>query len=163
MKWIEMNSVGKIHRVSRAIYLMKIPILPKALMSFNRIIFSCDIPYSAEVHPSVMFGHNGLGTVIHSKATIGENSLIMQHVTIGGNKSKKNVYKGKEITSPVIGKNVFIGPGAMILGAVIIGDNVQIGAGSLVLEDIPKNGVAVGSPAKVIKILSDEEVVSAKS
>ena len=93
-----MNSVGKIHRVSRALYLMKIPILPKALMFFNRIIFSCDIPYSAEVHPSVMFGHNGLGTVIHSKATIGENSLIMQHVTIGGNKSKKNVYKGKEIT-----------------------------------------------------------------
>ena len=73
------------------------------------------------------------------------------------------MYKGKEITSPVIGKNVFIGPGAMILGEVIIGDNVQIGAGSLVLEDIPKNGVAVGSPAKVIKILSDEEVVSAKS
>lgn len=50
-----------------------------------------------------------------------------------------------------IGKNVWIGSGAIILSGVTIGDNAVIGAGSLVTKDIPENMVAVGSPAKVIR------------
>ena len=51
-----------------------------------------------------------------------------------------------------IGDNCFIGINTTILGKVNIGNNVTIGAHSLVLSDIPDNAVAVGSPAKVIKI-----------
>lgn len=52
--------------------------------------------------------------------------------------------------APVIGKNVFIGARAMILGDIIIGDNVKIGAGAVVLRNVPHNCTAVGVPARII-------------
>lgn len=55
----------------------------------------------------------------------------------------------------VIGDNVFLGYGVIIMPNVSIGDNVVIGAGSIVTKDIPSNCVAAGVPAKTIESLSD--------
>lgn len=55
----------------------------------------------------------------------------------------------------VVGNNVFIGYGSIILPGVTIGDNVVIGAGSVVSRDIPSNSVAVGAPCRVLKSLDD--------
>lgn len=49
-----------------------------------------------------------------------------------------------------IGNDVFVGAGTIILPGVNIGDKVIIGAGSVVSKDIPKNSIAVGTPARVI-------------
>ena len=53
----------------------------------------------------------------------------------------------------IIGKNVFIGYGAVILKGVTIGDNSVIGANSVVTKNIPANVIAGGNPCKVIKNL----------
>lgn len=50
-----------------------------------------------------------------------------------------------------IGKNCWIGSGAIILDGVTIGDGCVIGAGAIVNKDIPENSIAVGVPAKVVK------------
>lgn len=55
----------------------------------------------------------------------------------------------------VVGNNVYIGFGAVILPGVTIGDNVVIGAYAVVSKDIPSNSVAVGVPARVIKTTDD--------
>ena len=47
-------------------------------------------------------------------------------------------------------------------GGVQIGDNVTVGACSFVNCDIPDNAVAVGSPAKVIKVKNEDEVKAHK-
>jgi len=49
----------------------------------------------------------------------------------------------------VIGNDVFIGQGSIILPNVTIGNRVLIGAGSVVSKSIPSNSVAFGNPAKV--------------
>ncbi|MBQ2774458.1 MAG: sugar O-acetyltransferase [Clostridia bacterium] len=54
-----------------------------------------------------------------------------------------------------IGRNCWIGAGAVIVPGVTIGDNVVIGAGSIVTKDIPSNVVAVGNPCKVLREVSD--------
>ncbi|MCG5216229.1 sugar O-acetyltransferase [Streptosporangium sp. KLBMP 9127] len=51
----------------------------------------------------------------------------------------------------VIGDNVWIGGGAIVLPGVTIGANSVIGAGAVVTKDIPANVVAVGNPARVIR------------
>ncbi|WP_321018774.1 DapH/DapD/GlmU-related protein, partial [Eisenbergiella porci] len=51
----------------------------------------------------------------------------------------------------ILGNNVWIGGGAIILPGVTIGDNVVIGAGSVVTKDIPSNTIAYGSPCQVIR------------
>lgn len=148
----------RIYKVSRKMYFNNIPLLPTLFQHINRILFSCDIPFQAEIDESVIFGHNALGTVIHENARIGENTLLMHHVTIGGNMDRQRVLGEETFTAPIIGKNVMVGVGAKILGPVIIGDYAQIGSGSVVIDDVPTKGVAVGMPAKVIKILTETEV-----
>lgn len=56
-----------------------------------------------------------------------------------------------------IGKNCWIGAGAIILPGVTIGDHAVIGAGSVVTRDISENTVAVGNPCRERrKVIGDE-------
>ena len=56
-----------------------------------------------------------------------------------------------------IGKNVWIGAGAVILPGVSIGDNSVIGAGAIVTKDIPSNVVAVGNPCRILRKINDRD------
>ncbi len=56
-----------------------------------------------------------------------------------------------------IGKNCWIGAGAVIVPGVSIGDNTVIGAGSVVTKDIPANSVAVGNPCCVLREVNEHD------
>lgn len=56
-----------------------------------------------------------------------------------------------------IGKNCWIGAGAIIVPGVTIGDNTVIGAGSVVTKDIPSNVVAVGNPCRVLREIGEHD------
>ena len=58
-----------------------------------------------------------------------------------------------------IGKNCWIGAGAIILPGVTIGDQVVVGAGSVVTKDLPSNVVAVGNPCRVIREITEHDRV----
>lgn len=62
-------------------------------------------------------------------------------------------------TVPVmIGNNVRIRGGVIILPCVTIGDNAVVGAGSMVTKSIPTNDVACGNPCKVKKVVGTKPV-----
>ncbi|MGP9043563.1 serine O-acetyltransferase [Cytobacillus kochii] len=132
----------KTYNIARWLYLRKIPFFPRVFNRLTRLIYSCEIPYTAQIDKGVIFAHKGLGVVIGHDTVIGENTKVLQHVTIGG--------KGGIRANPVIGKNVIIGAGASILGDVKIGDNAKIGAGAVVLKDVTEDCTVVGIPAKEI-------------
>lgn len=56
-----------------------------------------------------------------------------------------------------IGKNCWIGAGAIILPGITIGDNSVIGAGSVVTKDIPCNVVCVGNPCRIMREINDRD------
>ena len=56
-----------------------------------------------------------------------------------------------------IGRNCWIGAGAIILPGVSIGDNTVIGAGSVVTKDIPAGVVAVGNPCRVLRPIGERD------
>ena len=84
---------------------------------------------------------------------IGDGSLIGHNTTIATLNHDFNLSKRQNLTpNPVkIGKNVWIGSDCTILPGVEIGDGAIIGAGSVVTKSVPKNTIAVGNPARVIK------------
>ncbi len=84
--------------------------------------------------------------VIHPSTRVGMWCDIHQGVNIGVNNSVEDQMK-----APVIGDNVWIGPGAKIFGNINIGDRVQIGANSVVNRGIPSDITIAGIPAKKIK------------
>ena len=66
--------------------------------------------------------------------------------------------RGYQYNLPVkIGKNCWIGAGSVILPGVTVGDNSVIGAGSVVTHDVPPNVIAVGSPARVLRSITDRD------
>ncbi len=56
-----------------------------------------------------------------------------------------------------IGRNCWIGAGAIILPGVTIGDNVVVGAGSVVTRDLPDSVVAVGNPCRVLREVGERD------
>lgn len=67
----------------------------------------------------------------------------------------KHRWQTSGVTKPVIiGPNVWVCAGAMILKGVAVGANSVIAAGAVVARDIPPNVVVAGNPARVVKQLS---------
>jgi len=97
---------------------------------------------------------NGMyGITVGNNVSLSANCIL---VSTGLKKNKliqgKSEHTGRKI---IIGDNVQIGAGAIVLPGVIIGNNVIIGAGSVITKDVPDKSIAYGVPAKV-KPLSDE-------
>ena len=66
--------------------------------------------------------------------------------------------QGLQYNAPVhIGRNCWIGAGALIMPSVTIGDNVVVGAGSVVTKDLPSNVVAVGNPCRVLREIGEHD------
>ncbi len=64
------------------------------------------------------------------------------------------------VTAPIhIGRNVWIGAGAMILPGVTIGENAIIAAGAVVNRDVPANMIVGGVPARELREIRREEAV----
>lgn len=67
---------------------------------------------------------------------------------------KYKIQRNKQIH---IGKNVWLGAGAIILPGVTIGDNSIVGAGSVVTKDVPANVIVVGNPAHVQRQITEDD------
>ena len=92
---------------------------------------------------------------------VGDKTMIGPNVTIATAAhpiAPELREKAYQFNLPVhIGKNCWIGAGAVILPGVSIGDNTVIGAGSVVTKDIPANVVAVGNPCRVLREISERD------
>lgn len=58
-----------------------------------------------------------------------------------------------------VGHDVWIGHGAILLKGVAVGNGAVIGAGAVVTKDVPSYAIAVGNPARVIRMRFDKEIV----
>ncbi len=92
---------------------------------------------------------------------VGDYTLIGPNVTIAtaGHPIQPEMREqGYQYNMPVhIGRNCWIGAGAVIVPGVSIGDNVVIGAGSVVTKDLPDNVVAVGNPCTVLRPVDERD------
>lgn len=81
---------------------------------------------------------------------IGNNVTITNSTILMHDASIKKELKFVKVGKVVIGNDVFVGAGTLILPNVTIGDKVVIGAGSVVSKSIPDGVVAVGNPIRII-------------
>ena len=100
-----------------------------------------DIPLSAKIGRGLTMGHTA-GVVLTHLATIGDYCVITPGVVLAGDGLGG---------APVIGRNVYIGANAVIVGSVLVGDSAPIGAGAIVIRDVPSRALVVGNPGAVVK------------
>jgi len=107
------------------------------------------IRYGISISPDVSIGagfyigHYG-GIVVNRDVVIGDNCNISQGVTLG------QINRGERAGCPIIGNNVYIGPGAKIIGRIRIGDRAAIGANAVVISDVAESTSVGGVPARVL-------------
>ena len=115
---------------------------------------------------NVHFGKNvyanfNLTLVDDTHIYIGDYTMIAPNVTIAtaghpiNPELREKAYQFNR--SVRVGRNCWIGAGAVLLPGVTIGDNTVIGAGSVVTKDIPANVVAVGNPCKVLRKIGEHD------
>ena len=127
-------------------------------------------PFYVDYGNNIYFGNNcevnmNCTFLDDNEIRIGNNALIAPNVQIytafhptnasdrfGESKEDGSFEFCKTQTAPVvIGDNVWIGGGAILMPGVTIGDNVVIGAGSVVTKDIPSDSIAYGAPCRVMR------------
>lgn len=133
------------YRISNWLYRHHIKLLPEIITFRNIRRHGCEISPSAAIGGGILI-HHTMGIVIGCFVQAGRNLEVFQNVTIGSNRKEKD---GRVM--PLIGDNVSIGSGAVVVGPIVIGNNVLIGANSYVDKDIPDNAVVAGIPAKIIR------------
>lgn len=117
------------------------------------IRYGISISPDAKIGPGFYIGHFG-GIVVNQDAVIGNNCNISQDVTIG------QINRGPAAGCPIIGDDVYIGPGAKIIGRIRIGDRAAIGANAVVIHDVPESTSVGGIPARVLSDKGSEGYVN---
>jgi len=114
----------------------------------------------------VHFGKNvyanfGLTLVDDTHIYVGDNVMFGPNVvvaTAGHPILPELREQGLQYNAPVhIGKNCWIGAGALLMPGVSIGEGSVIGAGSVVTRDVPANVVAVGNPCRVLRPVGERD------
>jgi len=158
LKSLMFNSGFKIclsYRICHYCHINKKKLLLLFFKTFNRYYqtkYSMSLPYEAKVGSGLYLGHV-FSLIVSPKAVIGKNVNLSQGVTIGF------ASRGDRKGYPTIGDNVYIGPGAVIIGNISVGNNVAIGANCVVTKDVPDNAVVVGIPGKVISHKGSQDYV----
>lgn len=95
---------------------------------------------SEDIGPGMCFVH-GFATIVWTRS-IGARCRIYQNVTVG--------IKPPGQLTPIIGDDVTIYTGAVVIGDVRIGDGATIAANAVVTRDVPRGALAAGVPARII-------------
>ena len=103
--------------------------------------------------PGLSIAHIGT-IVVHSGVRVGANCRIHVCVNIGAK-------AGKAEETPVIGNDVYIGPGAKIFGGIQITDGIAIGANSVVNMSFLEPNISIaGVPARKISNAGSRAILS---
>ncbi|MBE6945842.1 MAG: gamma carbonic anhydrase family protein [Ruminococcaceae bacterium] len=93
----------------------------------------------------------GEGSNIQDNAILHEKTTVGNYCTIG---------HGAIVHGCTVGDNCIIGMGAIVLNGAVLGNNCLVGAGAVVTgkTNAPDGSMLLGSPAKVVKPLTPEQI-----
>jgi serine O-acetyltransferase len=131
--------------LTKPLYL-RLPLKPLKLILHRRMMskWGIDIDPGASIGKGLRIAHYG-GIFIGDRVVIGEYFYVSHDVTIG--RSRSDLRQGL----PMIGNNVYVAPGAKIVGNIKIGNNARIGTNAVVDRDVPDNAlVQMRAPQVVV-------------
>lgn len=102
---------------------------------YLKLLIGAELP-PIECGPGLRLPHAARGIILHPDVRIGSGVTLLHRVTIGE----------RHDGVPVIGDDVFVGVGAVVIGDIKVGNQARVGAGAVVLSDVPDGCAAVGVP-----------------
>ena len=119
------------------------------------MLAGCEVPYSTKIGRRLRVVHGWHGIFLSVWATVGDDVVLLQHVTVGSN----NHTSGKP-GAPTLGNRVFVGAGAKIIGPVTVADDARVGANAIVVTDVPAFATAISPKAVIREPKPDARVIN---
>lgn len=137
----------------------------RAVRGKIRVGSGCQIQKGVELNPfggSITLGENvwlGPNLVIYGQGgvEVGDDCLLSMNVVILSSshripgRDRHIRWEHDDLRPTRIGRDVWIGANAVILGGVTIGEGCVVAAGAVVTKNLPAYSVAMGVPAKVVR------------
>jgi serine O-acetyltransferase len=117
----------------------------QVLQQVVRALTTIEIDPRAHIGAGLMIPHTG--SIVIGPVRLGRHCNVFQCVTLGSSTMEEDL---AQLATPVLGDRVWVGPGAVVAGAVGIGADASIGANSVVMRDVPPRGVVLGVPARLV-------------
>jgi len=112
-------------------------------------IAAVDFPWQTEVGAGLALTH-GWGLLVNRGVKLGTNVTLFHGVTLGQRDQISN--DGTRTSGyPVLEDEVWIGPHAIVVGAVTIGRGRRVAGGAFVRESIPPFSIVAGNPGRIVK------------
>jgi serine O-acetyltransferase len=105
--------------------------------------YGFQIPAKTKIGKGFCIFHFG-NIVVNPDVVIGKNCTINSSAVIG--ETNRGIKKG----SPLLGDQVYLGSGSVVVGKITIGNNVLIAPNAYVNFDVPSNNIVIGNPGKII-------------
>ncbi len=136
--WLRICHFSYNHKV------LRILVFPFARVLYRhyKYKYGYDIPYECDIGPGLLIYH--FGGIIFVPQKCGKNVTI-SHTTTVGMKICNGLKK-----YPVLKDNIYLAPGAKVIGNITVGSNTAVGANSVLLNDTQNNSIIAGIPGKVI-------------
>ena len=97
------------------------------------------------------------GVNVYNGVTIGDEVFVGPSVTFTNDRFPRADMDRSQTWSTRVHDNASIGANATIVCGVEIGEGAMVGAGSVVIDDIPANTLVVGNPARIVRVLGEED------
>ncbi len=141
LAWVSDSFLAQaLYRVKASLQARGVPLLPRLAHRLAMVLAQVSIGVPVVVHAGVYIVHGQV--VIDGPAEIHSGVTIAPWVTIG--------LRAGDFRGAVIERNVSIGTGAKVIGAVRVGEGATIGANAVVLDDVPPGTTVVGAPARAV-------------
>jgi serine O-acetyltransferase len=141
LMWVSDSFLAQaFYRAQARLEALGVPVLPRLAHRLAMSTAQVCIGKNVVIHPGVYLGHGQV--VIDGFVEIHRGTVILPFVTIGLRQGKAR--------GPTIGRDVFIGTGARILGPVTVHRDARIGANAVVIDDVPARATVVGVPARIV-------------
>jgi maltose O-acetyltransferase len=115
--------------------------------------FHCDYGFNIRLGAGVFLNFNCVILDV-VQVSIGDDTQIgpgVQILAADHPRTPRERAAGLEFGRPIrVGRNVWIGGGAILLPGVTVGDDAVIGAGSVVTRDVPGGATVAGNPARLL-------------
>lgn len=121
-----------------------VPLAPQVASRMIRHLYAADVHWDAQLSPGVSIIH-GQGLVVSHAARVSEGCILFQGVTLGEGRDGDT----QTVGSPILEKDVHVGPNAVILGPIRVGEGTKIMAGAVLTRSVPKGSLVTPSDTKV--------------
>ena len=123
----------------------------------------CNVCNNVFIENDVVIGNRvtlKCGVQIWDGITIEDDVFVGPNVTFTNDKFPRSKVYPDAFPRTLIRKGASLGANSTILPGITIGQNAMVGAGAVVTHDVPDNAIVVGNPARIVKYVNKDEVVS---